>query len=311
MRILTLAAVVLASISLGGSIATAQPEPPLRIAASATDSFAEAIYAEEAGFFKAAGLRTQLVLLANSGAIAAAVAGGSVDVGLANPIAIAAARSEGLPFYVIAPSALFSASEPATLLVVAKNSPLQQPKDLEGKTIGLIEVRGITEASVRAWLANNGADANKVRYIEMSFGTMTPALTQGRIDAAFIAEPALTAARPLTREFGSPYAAFADAWFINVWFATKDWLAKNPAVAHRFVQAIERTAAWANTHRAESGTMLEKYSPLAEDVVAKMTRTRFAEKLDPALMQPVLESALKYGVLKNATSAKDLVMPGY
>lgn len=311
MRFLTIALVAVALSSLGGPIASAQTEPALRVAISGTDSFGEAIYAQEAGFFKAAGLNPQLVLLANSGAIAAAVAGGSVDIGLSNSIAIAAARAEGIPFYVIAPSALFLASEPATLLIVAKNSPLQTPKDLEGKTIGVVEVRGITEASVRSWLTKNGADPSTVKFIEMPFGVMPPALAQGRIDAGFISEPALTGASATTRVFGSPYAAFADAWYINVWFANKDWLAKNTGLAHRFVQAVEKTAVWANAHRAETGPMLQKYSPLPADVIAKMTRTRFADKLDTGMMQPVLDSALKFGVLKNATSAKDLVMPGF
>jgi len=72
----------------------------------------------------------------------AGVAGGTIDIGLGNVIAIANARAQGLPFSVIAPSALYTAKAPATVVITGKTSSLNGPKDLEGKTIATIEVRG-------------------------------------------------------------------------------------------------------------------------------------------------------------------------
>ncbi len=302
------ALLVLVALLLGEDVpARAQTEPAVRVGVSPADAFAEGMYADAAGFFKAAGLNVELVTLANSGAMGAALAGGSIDIALGNAIAIANAREQGLPFYAIAPSALFAAREPATLLMVGTASPLKTAKDLEGKTIATIELRGIQQASIRAWMVKGGADPTALRFIEMPYSSMAAALNAGRIDAAMIAEPVLASARLLTRELGSPYAAIANEWYINMWFATKDWLTKNPAAAQRFVAAIGKAAPWENTHRAQTALMLQKFLPVSDDVLTTMVRARYAEQFDPALIQPVLDTAAKYGVLKEPMKAADLI----
>lgn len=293
----------------GGSVATAQTGPVLRVATSPSDTFAEALYAQGAGFFKDAGLNVELVSLSNSGSLAAAVAGGAIDIGLGNPIAVASARAQGLPLSVIAPSALFVAKAPATVLIVAKNSTLTSAKDLEGKTIAAIEVRGTQQASIREWMAKNGADPSGVKFVELPFTTMAAMVNQNHVDAAMIGEPALSAAKPLVRIFASPYEAVAPEWYLAVWFANAGWLQKNRATARTFVAVMSKTATWANAHQAETGAMLQKVLPLTDDVVAKMTRAQYGVKLDTQYMQPILDTAVKYGILKAPVDAKDMIFP--
>jgi NitT/TauT family transport system substrate-binding protein len=224
---------------------------------------------------------------------------------------IASAREAGLPYYAFAPSALFDASAPTTLLMVAAASPIRGAKDLAGKTIGSIELGGITQASLRSWLLKNGVDPVTVHFTEIPFGAMAAALAQGRIDAGFIAEPSLGAARATTREIGDPYAMIASQWCLNMYFGTKDWLTQNTAVAHRFTEAVEKGAAWANAHHAETAAALKEYTPLTDDAIAKMTRIRFATGYTPALLQPVLDTGFKFGIFKSAISAGDLMFPGF
>jgi NitT/TauT family transport system substrate-binding protein len=279
----------------------------IRIAYMTTDAFAQGLYADAGGFFKAAGLNVELVMLGNSGSIAAAVAGGSVDIGLGNPISLANAVESGLPFYAIAPSAMFVDSKPQSFMVVAKSSPYQSAKDLAGKTIGLVEVRGVTQAATAAWLRKAGVDPANAKYVEMPFPAMGAALATGRIDAAFIADTALMAFRADTRSLGCPYAALAPQWYLNLWYSGKDWLAKNPALARRFIAAVEKSAGWANAHQAETGAMLQKYVPLPNDVLAQMTRTDFAGKLDVSRIQPVLDAAVREGAIKRPIDAHDFL----
>ena len=51
-------------------------------------------------------------------------------------------------------------------------------------------------------------------------------------------------------------------------------------------------------------------TPLADDVVAKMTRAQYGVKLSTEYMQPILDTAAKYGILKAPVDAKDLIFPG-
>ena len=291
--------------------ALAQSEPAVRVGIIPSDPFGEAIYAQAGGFFKRANINIELISLANSGAIAAALSGGSINIGLGNPIVIASAREHGLPHYAFAPSALFDASAPTTLLMVANASTLRSAKDLEGKIIGSIELAGITQASLHAWLTKNGADPAAVRFTEIPFTAMAAALGQGRIDAGFIAEPSLASARATTREIGDPFAAIANIWCLNMWFSTKDWLTQNTALAHRYVDAIFKAAAWANTHHVETGLALKEFTPLTDETIAKMTRIRFATTFTPAYLQPVLDTGFKYSILKSPMSASDLMFPGF
>jgi NitT/TauT family transport system substrate-binding protein len=297
--------------ALGATPAVPQTEPALRVATSPSDSFSEAVYAENAGFFKAAGLNVELVSLANSGSIGAAVAGGAVDIGVGNVISIANARAQGLTFSIIAPSAIYTGKEPATVLIVGKTSPVTSAKDLEGKTIATIELRGTMQSAIREWMTKNGADPSGLKFIEAPFTTMPAMVNAGRVDAAMIGEPALTSARPVVRILANPYEAISSDWYLNVWFANADWLEKNRATARKFVAAIAKAAAWSNAHRSETGAMLQKSLPLSDDVLAKMTRTRYGVgKLDVQQIQPVLDTAARYGVLKAPVDANTLIFPG-
>jgi len=306
-----------AALAALGGLATASALParaqnaPIRVGVSPTDTFGQATFADGAGFFKAAGLDVALVSLPNSGAMGAAVAGGSIDLGDGNAIAVANARAQGLPFYVIAASALFEATEPTTLLMVANASPARVPKDLEGKTVATIELQGIMQASIRAWMTKAGADPSGMRFVEMPFSAMAAACVQNRVDAAMIAEPSLYLARTTTREIGNAYAAIANEWSLNLWFANREWLGKNLAVAHTFAAVMTKTAAWANAHRPETAIMLQKVTPLGADVISKMGRARFAERLSTSLIQPVLDTAAHNGILKTPMTAADLLMPGF
>jgi NitT/TauT family transport system substrate-binding protein len=297
----------LAMAALGGARASAQSPAPTRVAFAFTDAFGEAGFADSAGFFKQAGLQIELVTLPNSGAIVAAAAGGALDIGVANPITLTNAIQKGIPFAAFAPGGVFVEAKPEALLVVAKSSPVQTAKDLEGKTVALIEIGGITQTAVTAWLAKNGANPAAVHFIELSFTAMGAAL-KNRVDAAFISGPPLQEAlRSDTRVIGSPYAAIASQWSINLWFATRPWLAANAATARRFAQAVQKAAPWINTHPAETLAVMRQYAPAPIDA-AKIVRTVFTDHLDVSLIQPVLDAAFRAGTIKTAMDAHDIIV---
>lgn len=281
---------------------------PLRIAAAATDSFAEGIYGDAGGFFKQSGLETTQLLLNNTGAIASAVAGGSADIGCGNPVSLASAVISGLPFVAIAPGALFQEARPTSMMIVEKASSVRSATDLVGKTVALVEIAGMTLAASRGWLRKGGVDPANVKFIEISMPAMIPALTAGRIDAAFIGEQFLIPYASDTRIIGSPYAALAPQWYLNLWFVTRSWLEKNGPTARSFAQAIVKTAAWANAHQSETAAILEKNASLPPDVLAKMARVQFATKFDLGYIQPVLDAAFREGSIKRAIDAHEFLM---
>jgi NitT/TauT family transport system substrate-binding protein len=280
---------------------------PLRAAFAYTDAFGQAGFAEAGGFFKQADLQVQLVTLPNSSSIIAAAAGGALDVGLANPISLTNAIQKGFPFAVIAPAGLFVENKPDGLLVVSKTSTIQSAKDLEGQSVALIELGGIAQTAMTAWLLKNGANPDNVRFLEFPFAAMAPAVQSNRVAAAFVSGPPLEAARPDVRVIGNPYAAIASTWSINLWFSTRQWIAANATTARRFAQAIEKSAPWINSHPADTMAVMKQYAPDHTNG-ANVYRTPFADHLDVALIQPVLDAALRAGAIKKPMFARDMIV---
>ena len=103
-------------------IAAAQTAP-LRIGTLLTDTFAEAYYAADMGFFAKAGLNVEIQSFRNAGEISAAVLGGALDLGASSPISLANAFLRGIPLRYIAAGGLYRSIAPTTGFCVAKDSP--------------------------------------------------------------------------------------------------------------------------------------------------------------------------------------------
>jgi NitT/TauT family transport system substrate-binding protein len=294
------AAVFLTSLP-GGS----QELTKLTIATTPIDIGAQPFYAQDQGFFKAAGIDANVQVISNGGAITAAVVGGSVDIAQSNVVSLALAHEKGLDLVIIAPAGAYSYKDPTTALVVAKNSPIKTAKDLNGKTFAGNGLKNITQVGAFAWMAKNGGDTSTTKFVEMPFPQMPAALTAGRIDAAVLAEPDLSAALAdgSVRVLSNCYDGIANNFLIGAWFTTAAWAKAHPDAVKRFQQAMVKTSEWANKNQAASGTILTKYTKIA--AAPNMKRSLYGTKLDG--MQPLIDASAKYGVLTKTFPANDMI----
>jgi NitT/TauT family transport system substrate-binding protein len=293
---------------LGAAPAVAQTPPPLRLAAVATESYAEPLYAADGGFFSRAGIDVEMQFFTTGGQITNALAGGALDAGIADSIQVGNAFNRGVPFAFFAGGMEYTSQASTTQLCVEKDGPIRGPKDLEGKTVGVNGLKSIAELSVREWLRTNGVDVSKVAFVEIPPSAALAALQRGTVAAMMISEPVLSTAGEDTRYLASAYDACAKNFYINCWFANRDWLAKNADLAHKLAQAIYDAARWANTHHAETAPILAKYAKLEPDKITKMQRAVYDTSLDPKKMQPVLDIAWRYHVLEKPLTAADLIV---
>jgi NitT/TauT family transport system substrate-binding protein len=311
---LRLLAAVIAACVLSTLPARAQTLPILRLVCIPTDSYGEAYYAQDLGIFAKHGVGIDIVV--NSGGAIAinALAGNSADIGVANPLSVAQAFSKGVPISVFAGGGMYTSASPATLLLVPKASTLKTAKDLEGKSIGLPGLGDQLQAATILWLQKNGADATKVKFVEVNPGRLIlAALTNNHIDAATAPEPTMTESLQAgARVFGDPFAVIAPRFFVGVWIARTDWLKANPDLARRFADSIYEAGRWANSHPTESAAILAKYTKGDPLLYRSMHRaTYFDGAVDPKLLQPPLDAALKTGMLPAAVKATDLITKGF
>jgi len=279
----------------------------LRVATIPSDSGSDVYYARDQGFFKAAGLNVEIDTISSGPAIIGAVSGGSYDIGAGNTVSIAAARERGIPIKMIAPGALHSTSAPTDLLMVEQKSSFRSGRDLNGKTIAVSTLSGLNALSVQAWITKSGGDLSTIRFIEVPFPAMAAALDQGRVDAAEMAEPFVTANKDSLRVLADANNAIGEHFLIDAWVASDSWLLQHADAAKRFAAALHDAHVWANAHHEESAVILVRYLKMPLGVVNAMTRASFGTALDPLLVEPLLNTAAKYGQLEHPLSAVDVI----
>jgi len=288
--------------------ATAQSNQTIHIATTPIDLGAEALYANDLGFFKRAGLDVDLSVLSAGSVVASAVAGGSIDIGQSNIVALAAAHVNGLPFVIVAPAGYYSSKAPTTALLVAASSPVKTAKDLDGKVIAVTALRDLNWTGIQSWLAHNGADLESIKYIEVPQTAVCNVLTSGRADAGILSEPYLSfALAGDCRVLAPTHDAIAKEFLVGAWFSTSAWALAHPDAVRNVRAVMVETARWANTHHAESEAILEKYTHITAP--PGMKRVPFAETIDRSQVQTVIDTAAKYGALKAAFPAAELLLP--
>ena len=289
--------------------AVAEAEPVLRVATTPTEAGAAVYYAQELGLFKKVGLRVD-ISAGNSGAAdAAAVASGALDIALSSVPSIASAHERNIPFVVIAPGAVYTSKAPTSALVAAKNSPIKNARDLEGKTIANNALKNIGEIAADAWLDAGGANIASVKIVELPLPAMEAALEQGRIDAAILVEPSLgKALAGNVRVLAFAYSNVASAFLLSAYFTTSDWAKANANALRRFQTAVREANHWANqaANHKRSADIIQKYMQVTPG--ASSTRATYGESLDLTLIQPVIDAAAKYHVLKAAFPATEMVL---
>jgi NitT/TauT family transport system substrate-binding protein len=285
---------------------SAQGLPLVRVLSGPTEASADVYYAYEMGFFRRAGLNVDLQQVRSGQVAAAAVAADRADVADSNLISFGQAIARNVPFTAIAPGQNYDTTDPLTVLAVLPNSPYRAAKDLNGTTLAVNSLGSIAELCVDAWVDRNGGDLQSIKIVEITFAETVAALEQGRVSAASLSDPQLSEQRSRIRVMGKCFDAISPRFMISVWFSTKDWAAKNPDLARRFAQAINDADDWAGKNVAQSQVVLEKWL----HVTLAHGRHFHSRTLDPALIQPLLDSGARYKIYPRALTAAELTWPG-
>ena len=300
-----------AMASLQAFPASAQTPVKIRAATGAVEEFALPYYALQKGFFRDAGLDIDLTFIPGGGAITQALAAGALDLAVTNSGSLAAAHARGLPVYLLTPCSVFSQMQPIAHVVVSKNSSIREAKDLAGKTIGVTTLRDMIQAAVMCWIDQHGGSAKDAKWFELTSGEIGPALSAGRLDAAAIVEPFYTQLADKFTNIGFPYQNMNGGKPFQTTGAIgyKPWVDANRDATRRFVQALLKTADWANKNPAEVTTLLGQLTKVDPAALMAYHRVSYSTSSDPRLVQPVIDAIAKYGFISHAFPATEMVMP--
>ena len=299
-----------AAVALAFGTRKVSADSALRVAIQPSLLCTQAFCAKQMGIFKKHGLEVETQVLGSGAAIAAAMVGGSIDIGFGDPISLANGRLRGFNFAYIAAGFLNSPRYPTTGLLVRQDSGITDGKSLNGKTIGVNAINTLSTVIVQAWADKNGGDARQIKFIEVPFAQMVQDVDQSTVAAAFAGEPFFTIGhnRGLKVLLFQPPVP-ASTFMASGWFATDSWIAANHDTATAFSAAVREAAIWANANREAAAAIVEKELKLPDGTLHNLTTAPlFGEQLvDVQLIQPILDAAVKYNALAKPVHGSELI----
>jgi NitT/TauT family transport system substrate-binding protein len=266
--------------------------------------------AMEKQFFKDAGLDVNLAAMVGGAAIQPALASGAINIGWTNVISMYQAHLQGLDFRFVANGAINKRGTNDVFGVcVAPDSPIQSAKDLAGRTVAVNTLRNIMQAACAHWIDANGGDSSKVKWVEVPFPQMPPALVNKQIDAYGAVEPFVTV--PLgnkqVRLLGRQLGAIAPRLLIASYFGSEEWIGKNAATVKAFVAAINRGIDAHNANPEEAKAVIAKHTGLKPELFKTMPLPAFEKRLVESDLEPLLDVALRYKFVERKFPVRELV----
>jgi NitT/TauT family transport system substrate-binding protein len=201
------------------------------------------------------------------------------------------------------------ATVPNAGVIVAANSPIRSPLDLQGKVVACTAIGDIGYLGLRAMIDATGGDSAQVRWVEIPISSVAVAIEQGRVDAGLSTEPFMT--KDLkggkVRFLVDMLAGNKTPILESAFYATREYVAKNRDTVARFARVIREAAVYSNAHEEETVPLYAAFAGMEPAVAAQMHRTYTATEFDPRQIQPVIDYAAKYGLIPRTVDAKDLV----
>lgn len=303
--------VLAAAAALAPVAGRAQTLTTIRFGTTAVESYALAIYTQEAGFFKKQGLDAQITAFNGGGAVMTALVGGSLDYGCANWGAISNAHVKAIPVSVISAGGIYTTDSPTTILATGKsNTTFKTGKDLNGKTVGVSTLKDLQQASVMKWVDSTGGDSSTLKFFEIPIPEIPAALNSGRMDAGIVLEPILTSSKSDIRILAKCYDAISKRLMICAQLGMTDYLNRNAATTRKVVAALNEAAVWANANHDKAGDILAKASKIPATTIASMNRTVYTDRLELPAIQPVIDASAQYKFLEKAYPAPEVFWSG-
>jgi NitT/TauT family transport system substrate-binding protein len=304
-RFVVLVVLAVALAGCGGAESSApadsQGVTTVSVATIPTAAAAPLFVGIDKGFFAAEHLRVKTAFAEGGAAIVPAVLKGERQFGFGNTISLFLAESRGIKLPIVAAGQVSPTDEAKdeTALMVPKDSPIRDVKELQGKKIAVNTLQNIATLSIQAALDRAGVDPNSVKFLEVPFPEALAAINSGKVDAAFFGEPFTTLAkRDGARLMLRPFSAGVPGGQVGAYMTSEAYAGKNPDVVKRFARAVERSNRYVMAHPEAIRQSVPKFTEVPRDVAETMRLPVFVPTVDGTALQHLADLSKQYGVLK-------------
>jgi NitT/TauT family transport system substrate-binding protein len=264
----------------------------------------------EQGFFEDQQLTIEPQLAEGGAAITPAVLSGDFQIGFSNTVSLLIAASKDLPVTIISQGVLGGKTEDEAWadLLVLKDGPIKEPKDLEGKTIAVNTLKNVCEVTIRASLADMGVDDSTLKFTEVPFPDMNAALEAERVDGACVVEPFVSQGKAgKARGIDPFYVNTAPDLTVATYFTSKQYAEENPEVVDRFVTAMEQSLEYAQNNPDAVRDILGEYTQIPPEVAAKIKLPQWRSDLTLPTIERLSQLSLEYGLIESEPDLNELI----
>jgi NitT/TauT family transport system substrate-binding protein len=261
-------------------------------------SSASLFIAEKRGFFKEEGLTVKTEIIQAPTAVMPKIVNGSMDAFMTSYVVLMTINDSGAAKLKLFQHTMGGAPN-VSGVVVAKGSPVKTVADLKGKTVGVNVLKALGQTVTNAHLQEAGVRPEEVKFVPVPFADQLGALSTGKVDAAWLVEPFLSAAKKGgATQIVDTTSGVTEGVPIDGWGVTEQWLTKYPKTAAAFHRALAKAQEVAGADRRAIDEVVPTYTQIPADTAAAMTLGTFTMEPDRASVQKLADLMHGYGYLK-------------
>ncbi|MGM7669931.1 ABC transporter substrate-binding protein [Microbacterium sp. A93] len=269
-------------------------------------------YGVNEGFFETEGLDVTVDVSIGGAAAVPAVVNGETQFAGSNTVSAILAASKGLPITIVA-AGTRTVADPAedfARIVASSSSGIEDVSDLEGATIAVNTLENINDVVIMTLMEDAGADRTQVKFAEMGFSDMLPAVANGQVDGALLIEPFVTMAVDQGAvEVASPYAESRADMMVGTYMTSEDYAAENPEVVEAFQRGIDATGQAIAEDPDAFREALPEVTTIEPDLAGQIHLPVWNATVDEETLQFLNERMVRYGLLDEEITVEDIVTP--
>ena len=265
---------------------------------------------KEKGFFSKRGIELTLETGQGGAAIVPGVVSGQFQFGFSNVTSLLIAQSRGLPLKVVSNGVASTGKDKADYSgIVARDDSIRTAADLEGKRVSVNTLKNIGDSTIRASVRKAGGDPSSIKFVELAFPDMPAALEAGRVDAAWVVEPFLSATLAAGGHLvASNYVDTAPDLTVALYFTSEQLTKDDPDLVSKFTEAKTESLAYADAHPHEARPVLTSYTQIDEAVIGKLVLPKWPAEINRESVDTLATLAVQDGLVEKQPDV-DALLP--
>lgn len=265
---------------------TTNANEPSHVVISTAPSLAgiPATLAVDQGFFEEEGLEVEVVPATSPAEQAPLLLKGDIQFMYSGVHDTLLAAGQDMPFKLVVPMTMTGSIDDAEPgfgnLIVAADSDIQEPADLEGRTVSVTSIGGTSYMDFVTKLQQLDVDPDEVNWVEVPVQSSLDRLSQGQVDAATSSEPFGTMAVEAgdARFLMSADDVIPDVGFLGL-VTSDDYASQHPETVQAVANAILRANQYALDHPETVEKMAAETFDISPELAAQVSYPTYATRL--------------------------------